>query len=143
MNNIDIILNESELSESTIQLEKDLEKILNGGNKRTYKKTSKKKPSKRKVSKKSSKRKDSKKSSKRKASKKRSGKASKKASKRKASKKSSKRKSSKKASKKRPLNEYMLKLKEARKKNLDSFEYKGKTYVKAKTKTGMVIYKAK
>ena len=37
----------------------------------------------------------------------------------------------------------MLKLQEARKKNSESFEYNGKTYVKAKTKTGMVIYKAK
>ena len=43
----------------------------------------------------------------------------------------------------RPLNPYMLKLQEARKKNLPSFEYNGKIYVQAKTKTGMVIYKAK
>jgi hypothetical protein len=38
-------------------------------------------------------------------------------------------------------NEFMTKLNKARKSGASSFTYKGKTYVKSKTKTGMVIYK--
>jgi hypothetical protein len=45
--------------------------------------------------------------------------------------------------KKRPLNAYMKKVMSARKSGADSFEYNGKKYVKAKTKTGMIIYKLK
>jgi hypothetical protein len=45
--------------------------------------------------------------------------------------------------KKKPLNPYMAKLMEARKSNAKSFAYNGKTYVQAKTKSGMIIYKAK
>jgi len=41
------------------------------------------------------------------------------------------------------MNEYFTKLAEARKADLKSFVYNGKTYVQGKAKTGMVIYKAK
>jgi len=44
---------------------------------------------------------------------------------------------------KKPMNEYMTKLAAARKSGAKSFDYKGKTYVAGKTKTGMVVYKAK
>jgi len=44
---------------------------------------------------------------------------------------------------KKPMNEYMTKLAAARKSGAKSFDYKGKTYVASKTKTGMVIYKTK
>ena len=41
------------------------------------------------------------------------------------------------------MNAYMTALNKARKSGASSFSYKGKTYKKSKTKTGMVIYKAK
>lgn len=41
------------------------------------------------------------------------------------------------------MNAYMTAVNEARKSNKKSFVYKGTTYVQAKTKTGMVIYKKK
>ena len=44
---------------------------------------------------------------------------------------------------KRPLNAFMKKLCEARKQGKTSFEYNGKTYCAKKTKTGMIVYKAK
>jgi hypothetical protein len=40
-------------------------------------------------------------------------------------------------------NAYMTALAKARKSGASSFSYKGKTYSKSKTKTGLVIYKAK
>ena len=40
-------------------------------------------------------------------------------------------------------NEYFDKMNKARKEGASSFEYKGKTYVASKTKTGIVVYKAK
>lgn len=40
------------------------------------------------------------------------------------------------------MNDYMVALNNARKSGAESFTYKGKTYKKAKTKTGMVIYKS-
>ena len=40
-------------------------------------------------------------------------------------------------------NEYFTKMNKARKENVESFTYNGKTYVKSKTKTGMIIYKSK
>jgi hypothetical protein len=43
---------------------------------------------------------------------------------------------------KKKLNAYMLALQKARKSGADEFVYKGKTYEKTETKTGMVIYKA-
>jgi hypothetical protein len=43
---------------------------------------------------------------------------------------------------KRKLNEYMQKVQDARKSGAAQFTYKGKTYKKMKTKTGMVVYKA-
>lgn len=39
-------------------------------------------------------------------------------------------------------NAYMTALNKARKSGASSFTYNGKTYKRAKTKTGMVIYKA-
>lgn len=45
--------------------------------------------------------------------------------------------------KKRPLNAYMKKLMNARKSGAKSFKYNDKTYVKSKTKTGLIIYKSK
>tara|TARA_Y100001937_G_C7031872_1_gene290496 strand:- start:369 stop:521 length:153 start_codon:yes stop_codon:yes gene_type:complete len=44
---------------------------------------------------------------------------------------------------KRKMNEYMSMVQEARKKDKDSFVYKGNTYKKSKTKTGLTIYKKK
>ena len=41
------------------------------------------------------------------------------------------------------MNEYFTKLTKARKSGAASFSYKGKTYVKKKTKTGLVTYKKK
>jgi hypothetical protein len=41
------------------------------------------------------------------------------------------------------LNGYFKAMLEAKKQNLDSFEYNGKIYVAQKTKTGMTVYKAK
>jgi|TARA_R100000231_G_C5186816_1_gene122999 hypothetical protein len=41
------------------------------------------------------------------------------------------------------MNDYMKMVNEARKANKKSFVYKGTTYVQAKTKTGMTIYKKK
>ncbi|CAD7931754.1 unnamed protein product [Amoebophrya sp. A25] len=41
------------------------------------------------------------------------------------------------------MNEYFTKMQAARKANAKSFEYKGKTYVQMKAKTGMIMYKAK
>jgi len=41
------------------------------------------------------------------------------------------------------MNAYMKALQKARKSGAASFKYNGKTYVKKKTKTGMVIYKSK
>jgi hypothetical protein len=41
------------------------------------------------------------------------------------------------------MNAYMTALNKARKSGAICFSYKGKTYKKSKTKTGMVIYKAK
>jgi hypothetical protein len=40
-------------------------------------------------------------------------------------------------------NEYMTKLNKARKSGASSFTHNGNTYVKGKTKTGMIIYKKK
>ena len=40
-------------------------------------------------------------------------------------------------------NEYFNKMNKARKDGAKSFIYNGKTYVSSKTKSGMVIYKAK
>jgi hypothetical protein len=40
-------------------------------------------------------------------------------------------------------NEYFTKMLEAKKEGKPSFSYNGKTYVAQKTKTGMVVYKAK
>lgn len=40
-------------------------------------------------------------------------------------------------------NEYFNKMNKARKDGAKSFIYNGKTYVSSKTKTGMLIYKAK
>jgi len=45
--------------------------------------------------------------------------------------------------KKKPLNEYMTKCMEAKKTGAKSFVYNGKTYVSSKTKTGLVVYKAR
>jgi hypothetical protein len=42
---------------------------------------------------------------------------------------------------KKTLNAYMVAKEKARKSNATSFVYKGKTYKKSKTKSGMVIYK--
>ena len=39
-------------------------------------------------------------------------------------------------------NAYMTALAKARKSGASSFNYKGKTYKKSKTKTGLVIYKS-
>jgi len=41
------------------------------------------------------------------------------------------------------MNEYFTKMTEAKKTGAKSFEYNGKTYVASKTKTGLVVYKAK
>jgi hypothetical protein len=41
------------------------------------------------------------------------------------------------------LNPYFKAMLEAKKNKASSFTYNGKTYVASKTKTGMVIYKAK
>lgn len=41
------------------------------------------------------------------------------------------------------MNAYMTALQKARKSGAASFSYNGKTYVKKKTKTGLVVYKAK
>jgi hypothetical protein len=41
------------------------------------------------------------------------------------------------------MNEYFTKMIEAKKSGADSFEYKGNTYVKQTTKTGLVTYKKK
>ena len=40
-------------------------------------------------------------------------------------------------------NGYFKAMLEAKKNNLQSFEYNGKTYVASKTKTGLTVYKAK
>ena len=40
-------------------------------------------------------------------------------------------------------NEYFDKMNKARKEGASSFEYKGKTFVASKTKTGVVVYKSK
>jgi hypothetical protein len=40
-------------------------------------------------------------------------------------------------------NEYFTKMNKARKEGAKSFTHNGKTYVQSKTKTGMIIYKAK
>jgi hypothetical protein len=40
-------------------------------------------------------------------------------------------------------NEYFNKMNKAKKDGAKSFVYNGKTYVSSKTKTGMLIYKAK
>jgi hypothetical protein len=40
-------------------------------------------------------------------------------------------------------NGYFTAMLEAKKNNLQSFEYNGKTYVASKTKTGLTVYKAK
>ena len=39
------------------------------------------------------------------------------------------------------MNGYMVALQKARKSGVSSFSYKGNTYKKTKTKTGLVIYK--
>jgi hypothetical protein len=39
------------------------------------------------------------------------------------------------------MNAYMTALQKARKSGASSFSYNGKTYKKAKTKTGMIIFK--
>ena len=41
------------------------------------------------------------------------------------------------------MNAYMTALQKARKSGASSFSHNGKTYSKSKTKTGLVIYKAK
>ena len=41
------------------------------------------------------------------------------------------------------LNAYFKKMLHAKKNNVEEFEYNGKTYKQAVTKTGMVIYKSK
>ena len=41
------------------------------------------------------------------------------------------------------MNAYMKALQKARKSNAASFKYNDKTYVRKKTKTGLVVYKAK
>merc|ERR1711924_215882 len=48
-----------------------------------------------------------------------------------------------KAMKAKKMNEYMTKCQEAKKSGAKSFEYKGKTYVASKTKTGLVVFKGK
>jgi hypothetical protein len=40
-------------------------------------------------------------------------------------------------------NEYFTKMNKARKEGAKSFTHNGKTYVAMKTKTGMIVYKAK
>ena len=40
-------------------------------------------------------------------------------------------------------NGYFTAMLEAKKNNAQSFEYNGKTYVAAKTKTGLTVYKSK
>lgn len=40
-------------------------------------------------------------------------------------------------------NGYFTAMLEAKKNGADSFEYNGKTYVASKTKTGLIVYKAK
>jgi hypothetical protein len=40
-------------------------------------------------------------------------------------------------------NGYFTAMLEAKKRGADSFEYNGKTYVASKTKTGLIVYKAK
>jgi hypothetical protein len=40
-------------------------------------------------------------------------------------------------------NGYFTAMLEAKKNNLQSFEYNGKTYIASKTKTGLTVYKAK
>ena len=55
--------------------------------------------------------------------------------------KSTKPKSAKKT--KRPLNEYFKLMLDAKKKDLDSFEYKGTTYVKNTGKNDLVVYTKK
>ena len=58
--------------------------------------------------------------------------------------KSIKRRSSKKRVQKGgKLNAYFKKMLHAKKNNIEQFEYNGKTYKQAVTKTGMVIYKSK
>lgn len=42
-----------------------------------------------------------------------------------------------------PKNEYFEKMLQAKKEGKKSFTYNGKTYEAQKTKTGMVVYKAK
>ena len=42
-----------------------------------------------------------------------------------------------------PLNEYFKAMSKARKSGAKSFTYSGGTYVRSKTKTGMIIYKKK
>ena len=44
---------------------------------------------------------------------------------------------------KRKMNDFFKKMTAAKKSNAKSFSYKGKTYVKKKTKTGLVTYKKK
>ena len=39
------------------------------------------------------------------------------------------------------LNEFFKKMMKAKKRNAPTFKYKGKTYKRKKTKTGMTIYK--
>jgi hypothetical protein len=41
------------------------------------------------------------------------------------------------------MNTYFKKMNKARKEGAKSFVYEGKTYVASKTKTGMIVYKAK
>mgnify|MGYP003123408196 CR=1 FL=1 len=41
------------------------------------------------------------------------------------------------------MNDYFKKMLKAKKKGANSFTHKGKTYVKKKAKTGMIIYKKK
>ena len=44
---------------------------------------------------------------------------------------------------KRPLNDYFNLMLDAKKKDLDSFEYKGTTYVKKNNKNNIVVYNEK
>lgn len=55
--------------------------------------------------------------------------------------KTSKRRTSKRKTSKRKMNVYFTLMNAARKANKKSFLYKGKTYKRVKTKTGMFVYK--
>ena len=60
---------------------------------------------------------------------------------RKSSRKSTRKTKGRKTKGKRGMNKYMVEKEKARKAGADSFVYNGTKYIKATTKTGMVIYK--